>query len=623
MINFSLWEKHFTKEYRTFIENLNQQADKIPDQNIPEMPDEKSIIITSQEPSLLNKQEKTASKIIENGKECKETFVTLTNEILSNEEKFKAAETGAQIVQSLESGIETLINNLQNVAHFKHINKVAEYSVGAEFRLLPNVVSLASLIDKISTYQSQSIAIETKTAALQLLEKLLTDLQDAVVENESEELKNLKHQIEILKEQISSLSEKNQTFVKNFVLETINGAITGLSSTAAIGKEAAVHGSKAAEAMVIMGPSVGIAGGVVGSVACSINIVNDLNKSDAIKQKQNELHKLLEERKNIKKGSLLHTVIQMKLRQLERQQEDLDFSLATNFLGAFSSLLTTGASVGSVVGTQIVLGVTAGTVLSATGIGGLVVGQLALIVGTAYIVYKNQDAIDNGIDTAGNYISSEVVGFQIETLESKIAEQDRTISEMTKFLEHADDRKNEYVAYYKEKIHQLNKEKDVLHEQLSDANFLEKFIIERQISSIDEKVVSCKGQKKYYKSFFKNLVTFANNSLMESDIAKRQAQTELSDYKGRIKKLEAKKVELTKKSEYIEMAKKIKDMNWQKVEKLESKMESHIAKKLKSDPNALNPIIDFLIEQKFDWEGEGLKKNPGNTLMKYIVKEAA
>jgi hypothetical protein len=145
--------------------------------------------------------------------------------------------------------------------------------------------------------------------------------------------------------------------------------------------------------MVALGA--GGSGTGLGLVLTSKQLLDNKEVAAKITKEQAIVSKQIEEAiKN--KDSLMQNILQMRLRNLNQQEQDNNISILKNALSLMGGALGVAVAVKSMlIAVGLTVWVGASTAISATGIGAAVLGGVALAVGLAYLWYKNRHAIQN------------------------------------------------------------------------------------------------------------------------------------------------------------------------------------------------------------------------------------
>lgn len=563
----------------------------------PPMPVEPSgVNLTHTTPPEPSQSPKQTSWLINNAENCDKVLNKAIGEDKKNlKEKLETAKTAADLVVSEQA---TLTGPIQE----------------AEGTFDP-VLNVISTLEKNPILFANENEVAKKKKSLEQLEESLNEPQLSEKDREI-----LNSRIQTLKSQISTLEDTIQTEQIDMAATAVKGTV---STAKSVTTEASQLANAASHALHIAGPSLGIAGGVIGTVACGINLKNDLKMDDLVSAKFDELVKLLNQ---TEPGTFLHKIIMIKLQQLEQQSQDLGFSLVKNYVGVLSSTLGVSASIGNVVAAAgVVISAKALALISGTGIGALVLGIPVLIGGTAYLVYRNKEAISHGLDTAGNVLQVEWEKSQKEKVDAKL----QKMKSLEGFLSEAQDRKNKITNYYQARIEQLTQEKVKLHDQLfyvednedsffdRVSSYITKVEIEGKIKDVDKQMQDQFDQIRKFRKHEEKMI-----KIIEEKISSTSTKEALSsELKSRITKLESEKATLEKKGEYIAMASNLKGTSWQEIQTMEEGLKHEITQMLEQDPLALEHVKAFLTQQGFLWEIESFDENPALAILKYMTKK--
>jgi hypothetical protein len=565
---------------------------------------------------------KKTTWLVHNAENCNRVLnETIDQDKINLKEKLKTSKTAGDLVS--HPAIETVDLN-DRIAEIKETSEQVisdeEADMAKAEEILDPFLNTISDLGKIPLFFAKENELAEKTKSLQELEEQLKN-----PELSEEKIETIKFQILTLKKQMKKLEDSIQADLLKNMTTAFKTTITATKT--ATGQAANFSGA-AVHALHIAGPSLGIAGGVIGTVTSGIGLKNDLKTDDVVSDKFDELMKLL---KATKPGSLLHKIIFIKLQQLEQQSNDLGFSLVKNYVGVLSSTLGVSASIGNIVAAAgVVLSVKLAALVSATGIGALVLGIPVLIGGTAYLIHRNKEAIAHGLDTTGKVLEVEWEKFQKEKIDEKLKE----IKQMENFLTEGSDRKKNIKDYYLNTIAALAQEKIKLHEQLfymeedhesifgRITTHITKMGIKSKIEEVNNKMKEVVAQVRLINEEEEKMVQLVKHKISSEN--KDAMLAESSALKERIKILETEKANLEKQGEYITMASNVKGMNWQEIQAMEESLQIEIKQLLEQDANALEPIRVFLTEQNFRWEVENFHENPAFALLKYMTnKETA
>jgi hypothetical protein len=238
----------------------------------------------------------------------------------------------------------------------------------------------------------QNNELETLKKELVNAKKDGDETKAAFIEKKMEKVEK---EIEKLTVTIEKEIEKKKDTIQELVSKSVTTALTGTQKGTGYASEVMKTGTAAVHATAIASSVTGSVLSVV-TIALTSKAIND-NRQLAVKintEKASVLQEL--EKARGEKDGVMTEILELRLRNLDQQLEENTVNTVKNAITLTAGVLGTAAAAKAValaVGATIAVGL--GTAVTATGIGAIVLGSAALLIGGGYLVYKNRHAIGN------------------------------------------------------------------------------------------------------------------------------------------------------------------------------------------------------------------------------------
>ncbi len=416
--------------------------------------------------------------------------------------------------------------------------------------------STASILSKIPNHptttisstgvQELGIAVDIGMQAVKLFEN------NKVIEKARDNIALLKEQIHKLTPQGSPPSQKNQKKIEQLqqqvdknmqAIESEIGkkkkSIEGLITSSLKGASSGTYtGDNYIASLAHKGTPLmhhaQIASSVGGSVFSILSIVlssKELDKNRVTAKKIAEEKELLLQEKEYYTDSgevAMVELISLRIQNLDQQLEDNKantlknaFSLTAGILGTAAVAKTMALALGATIAA------TAGSAITATGIGAAVIGVVGLVIGSGYFIYKKRHAIQHKIQNIGlsvkeNSVKREITQLNQEQTKSGIKQkQSRDIYESTKSYEKNSEKTN---TYYENAIEDMHKKISTLEEEIVDLKKQTPTNLLKKVSHLSTLRIK-EREVKTLKNEIQNLITEKTNfSLFRSQVQQKSFQ---------------------------------------------------------------------------------------------------
>jgi hypothetical protein len=251
--------------------------------------------------------------------------------------------------------------------------------------------------------QSSSFIGASGTNAVSMVNSLIAIVQDAQIyiannnqlAEKTQQLAQLKQKqnptpedqqtIKTLSREVRELERKGQELRAKFVenaTRSASGFVGSASNVLQTITQAAPHLGHVAATVLSVGSGVG--GAVTAGAGIVINVKNIYDNAMKHTKILDEITRF-EEMRSEAKNPTVKAVLEMKIRNLNQQKEENLVSLLQNIPTLAASAVATAGAIALIVG--------ASAVVSATGIGAVVLAGVAISIGAGYLIYKNHPRI--------------------------------------------------------------------------------------------------------------------------------------------------------------------------------------------------------------------------------------
>lgn len=489
------------------IEELSQIAGVKAPREAPDLPPMPMIV--PPETNLSKALSKMGDQIIKTTTEVEKNKVESKSLSAKLEGPTKKLEASLEAGAAIQEGVSSVIPDLPELKEADlGLAGACLEGVASFIESGMNTLKLTETIKKIKEWQTE---LETKRAELTPIE--IEDLEAKI--KSAEERKG-----DLMQDLVSDSIKMALTCIEkgtDFAAQVREAGEAALAAESAKGtamplvQGAAKAGSHAVQALPVVS---GVAGSVLSvvTVALTSKALND-NRALAGKINQ-EIESVKKELESAKEDPFLSEVLQLRLQNLQKQYEENAVNTVKNALACTSGVLGAAVAAKTVaLAVGATVGVTLGTAVTATGIGAIVIGSAALVVGAGYLTYKNRHAIQNKLQNVDISRQEFFNDKKIKNLqEEKIALREfydassKTLEQIQEFEEGSDaqasplarmeDSYRGKIEFHQTQIDRLKTRKTKLNKTLKKTALTEKTI--DRIASVGSDIIILDSQIEYH-----------------------------------------------------------------------------------------------------------------------------
>jgi hypothetical protein len=338
-------------------------------------------------------------------------------------------------------------------------------------------------------YHARKLELHDKKAELAKYEKLYELFPDK---------QELKDRVEALRDEVESAEKQVKDLFAysafNFISLGLWGAESAASSIASL-----VESIPVSQALSATGRVVGVVGNAfwIGLISKDIHQTRKrLEKLEVVTKEVVEKHLA-----TAQAGTLKHSIVQLRLANLRKQQEENRVYLVSYAISLASTIVSTiVASKFLLVAVGISLSALVGAAASAMSVAAVVLGGVALVVGMGYVIYKRREAIEHAFHQLQHFTVDKWQSLNVKMLNDQKKSLEVRHEQAEKRAEAIPEKQRQYAQArleIQEKINELSHERDLLGEKEKSTGFIKQIGYYLHHILLDLELYICKQREQH------------------------------------------------------------------------------------------------------------------------------